>query len=173
MVTIHPFQESEDPRCLADLAGLLQEAVDGGASLGFRRPLDRPTALAYWQDVFRKLSDGHVLLVARDEEDGRIVGTIQLEREQRANSLHRAHLQKAVVLRSHRGQGIGARLIAAGEEVAREGGLKLLVLGAKPGVATEHISLQLGWTRVGVIPGYSTDADGELHDLAYLCKTLA
>ncbi len=61
-------------RELDDLTALLVSCVAQGASLGFHAPLAVPAARDWWARVPR---DGVILLVA--EQEGRIVGTVQLQ----------------------------------------------------------------------------------------------
>src|SRR4051812_41595199 len=60
----------------ANLAALLLDAVEGGASVGFMLPLRQLELAAYWQGVVAEIvSDQRITLVAR--EAGRIVGSVQ------------------------------------------------------------------------------------------------
>ena len=43
---------------LQSLAGLLLDAVDGGASVSFMQPLSLPRALAFWQGVADGVASG-------------------------------------------------------------------------------------------------------------------
>src|SRR6266545_1489183 len=71
------------------LVALLQDVVEGGASVGFLPPLGAGEAAAYWESVSLALKGGRRLWIARDA-DGGIVGTVQLDLERRANGDHRA-----------------------------------------------------------------------------------
>jgi len=46
------------------------------------------------------------------------------------------------------------------EARAQSGGFTLLTLDAKRGEVAERLYRQMGWTHVGVIPGYALNADG-------------
>ena len=58
-----------------ELAGLLTDTVDGGASVGFLAPLDRASAVAWWKSRAAAVSAGRVGLIAAssiiDELGGR------------------------------------------------------------------------------------------------------
>src|SRR5205085_10538672 len=111
----------------AALCALLRDAIEGGASVGYLVPVRDAEMTAFWQGIFAEVAAGHrVVLVTRDA--GRIVGTVQLELAQKPNSRHRAELQKLLVLRSHRGRGLGTALMLAAETAARRHGRSLLVL---------------------------------------------
>jgi GNAT superfamily N-acetyltransferase len=97
---------------LPELGGLLTDAVQNGASVGFVLPLADGVVEAYWRKVGAEVSAGHKLLFAAFDEGGRLVGSAQLALEQRANGRHRAEVQKVMVLAAHRGHGLGAALMA-------------------------------------------------------------
>ena len=78
------------------LIHLLQDAVHGGASVGFLAPLPETEARSYWEEVLAGLGPGLRLWVA--EADGQIVGTIQLRLVLKANGRHLAEVQKLCVL---------------------------------------------------------------------------
>ncbi len=122
----------------ADLVRLLQDAVDGGASVGFLPPLSMNAADSYWDSVMASMqSGGRVLLAAR--QGGTVVGSVQLALEQRPNGRHRAEVQKLLVHSAARRQGIARALMGAIEDVAREHDVSLLVLDTLRGDAAEQL----------------------------------
>jgi acetyltransferase len=112
-----------------------------------------------------------VLLVARDGE--KIVGAVQLELARRPNSRHRCELQKLLVLRSHRGRGIGAALMGAAEEHARHHGRLLIVLDTSASGNALGLYVRCGYARAGLIPRYARDPDGPFIDTVVFYKALA
>jgi GNAT superfamily N-acetyltransferase len=62
---------------------------------------------------------------------------------------------------SARRQGLGARLLAEAEELARERGRWLLVLDTGPGSDAERLYRRQGWVEVGVIPDFACLPDGD------------
>ena len=92
------------------------------------------------------------LLVA--EDDAGIVGTVQLVLAQPENQPHRADLSKMLVHRRARRRGLGAALLEAAEETARDCGKTLLVLDTNTGSDAERLYTRMGWSRVGEIPDY-------------------
>jgi len=154
------------------LAAVLQDAVDGGASVGFLPPLARAEAEAYWETVADAVEAGaRVLLVARDG-DGAVVGTAQLDLALRENGLHRAEVMRLMVLTTARRQGIGRRLMQAVEAEARRRGRTTLVLDTRQGDPSERLYRALGWVAAGAIPRYARSADGTLHATALYYKLL-
>ena len=169
---IEPLTSAPSAADLADLRALLCDAVEGGASVGFLSPLVDPDLANFWTGVFADVGTGkRVLLVARD--GGRIVGSVQLELAQRPNSRHRAELQKLLVLRSHRGRGLGSSLMAVAEDFARLRHRTLIVLDTSATGNALGLYARCGYTRVGVIPRYATDPDGPLIDTVIYYKELA
>lgn len=72
---------------LDELAEVLLDCVEGGASVSFMWPLPRERALAFWRGVGESVAgDERLLLVA--EAEGRIVGTVQLLLDQPPNQPH-------------------------------------------------------------------------------------
>jgi ribosomal protein S18 acetylase RimI-like enzyme len=149
-----------------DLVELLQDAVDSGASVGFLPPLSRETASDYWLSVFADVDAGHrILLGAMD--GAKLVGSVQLELARKPNAAHRAEVQRLLVSRSVRRQGIGERLMRELHELAREHGRSLLVLDTRQGDPSELLYQKLGYTRAGVIPEYARSASGSLDASAF------
>jgi len=135
------------------LGELLVDCVEGGASVSFMHPLPVPKAEEFWRDVADAVSRGErALLVAEDA--GAIVGTVHLIIGQPENQPHRADLSKMLVHRRARRRGLGALLLRAAENLARECGKSLLVLDTASGDA-ERLYSRLGWQRCGVVPGYA------------------
>jgi GNAT superfamily N-acetyltransferase len=142
------------------LATVLIDCVEGGASVSFMLPLTREHARAFWQKVADGVSRGErALLVA--EDDAGICGTVQLILDLPENQPHRADLAKMLVHRRARRVGLGAALMKGAETMARECGRTLLVLDTVTGGDAERLYERLGWTRVGSIPEYALMPDGE------------
>jgi GNAT superfamily N-acetyltransferase len=156
---------------LPQLTALLQDAVDGGASVGFLPPLATEVAEGYWAGVFREVAQGsRILLVASEAEE--IMGSVQLELATRQNALHRAEAQKLFVHQRFRNRGIARLLMSAIEAAAREAGRTLLTLDTQRGSAAEQLYAKYGYTRAGVIPQYARGADGLLHDTVVFYRLL-
>jgi GNAT superfamily N-acetyltransferase len=143
------------------LATVLIDCVEGGASVSFMLPLPRERAIAFWRGVASGVASGaRALLVAEDEQG--IAGTVQLVLDLPENQPHRADLSKMLVHQRARRRGVGEALMRAAEETARALGKSLLVLDTVTGGDAERLYDRLGWTRVGVIPGYALFPAGGL-----------
>jgi GNAT superfamily N-acetyltransferase len=156
-----------------ELAALLMDCVEGGASVSFMLPLTHERARSFWQRVADGVHSGErALLVAVDDQSA-IVGTVQLVLAQPENQPHRADLAKMLVHRSARRQGLGERLMRAAEDVARECGKTLLVLDTVTGSDAERLYTRLGWQRVGSIPDYALWPQGGLCATTYFYRQVA
>ncbi len=169
MIGLHQVA-SDERHLLPGLSALLIDVVHGGASVGFLAPLTMERAMAYWQLVLASLGSGLVLWVA--EDDGTVVGTVQLALVEKENGRHRGEIQKLQVLGSYRGQGLSTRLMAAAEEFAVANGRTLLVLDTEAASLAESVYRRLGWQRVGEIPQYAGKPDGQLITTVYYYKLL-
>ena len=157
---------------LPSLVALLVDAVDAGASLGFHPPLDPLEAATYWRTVAADLAAGSRLLVVA-EADGQLVGCGQLALPPLPNARHRAELQKLCVLSSRRGRGIGNALMDALHEEALRNGRSLIVLNTRRSEYPETFYRGLGYTAVGVVPGYTLAREGDRHDTVILYRDLS
>ena len=156
---------------LQQLAELLIDCVDGGASISFMQPLPLADALAFWRDVAAGVQRGERLLLVAEDDAG-IVGTVQVLLDMPPNQPHRGDVMKMLVHRRARRQGLGAALMQAAETEARTAGKSLLVLDTASAEA-ERLYASLGWQRVGAIPGYALLPQGGLCDTTYFYRVLA
>jgi GNAT superfamily N-acetyltransferase len=154
------------------LAEVLVDCVDGGASVSFLWPLPREKAEAFWREVAAGVDSGERALVVAEGTDGAIVGTVQVVLRQPENQPHRADVCKMLVHRSARRRGLGAALMRAAEDVAREEGKTLLVLDTVEGGDAERLYTSLGWQLAGRIPGYALLPRGGVCATSILFKDL-
>ena len=156
---------------IEQLADVLIDCVEGGASVSFMAPLERAKAIGFWRGVVDGVERGdRVLLVARD--DAGIVGTVQLIVGQPENQPHRADISKMLVHRRGRRQGLAEALMRAAEDEARRRGKTLLVLDTATGSDAERLYGRLGWRLVGVVPNYALFPDGRPCDTSYYYREL-
>lgn len=155
-----------------ELADLLVDTVDGGASVGFLAPLDRGQALAWWKERVAAVAAGRLAVwAARDA--GRTLGTVSLAFPDKPNSRHRAELVKLMVHRDARGRGLGRTLLTTAESAAAGAGITLLHLDTETDSLAERLYDTAGWTRVGAIPDYAASPDGVLRPTSIYYKRLA
>jgi GNAT superfamily N-acetyltransferase len=156
---------------LDQLSAVLVDCVAGGASVSFMAPFSQQDGLAFFRKVAASVASGETVLIAASL-DGRIVGTVQLGLDTPPNQPHRADVKKMLVHRAARNRGIGAALMAAVEEEARQRGRWLLVLDTVPDMSGYRLYQRAGWTESGVIPNYALMPDGRLCDTAVFWKRL-
>lgn len=153
------------------LVALLRDAVASGASLGFWNPLDDARALAYWREVIANAHTGALrLLVA--QRDGALLGSAQLALPTKQNAARRAEVQKLMVHRVARRQGIGQALMRAVERLALDEGRTTLVLDTQTGSDAEHFYQALGYQQAGIIPRYVIDSTGVESATTFYYKSL-
>ena len=171
MTAIDRLRGDDLDACLPALAGLLVDAVAGGASVGFLAGLDQDTAAAWWRGRAADVDAGTLAVwVAR--EPGGITGTVSLAYAAKDNARHRADLVKLAVRRDRRGRGLGRRLLDTAEHAAADAGISLLLLDTETGSAAEQLYATTGWQLYGVVPGYAADPHGVLRDCSFYYKTL-
>ncbi|MFM9997067.1 MAG: N-acetyltransferase family protein [Phycisphaerales bacterium] len=160
-----------DTAQIDQLAGVLIDCVEGGASVSFMLPLTRARAEAFWCTVAVDVAAGRRALLVAEDGDG-VCGTVQLILEQPENQPHRADLAKMLVHSRARRRGLGAALMRAAEAAARECGKTLLVLDAVTDGDAARLYERLGWVRVGEIPGYALFPRGGLCGTTYYYRNL-
>jgi GNAT superfamily N-acetyltransferase len=160
-VEIVRLDDSEFADAIGDLATLLVEVVEDGASVGFMAGFSPDEAAAWWAATKAEVEGGRVaLFVAR--EDGAIVGSVQLRLSPMPNQRHRADVAKLLVRPAWRRRGTARALMLALELLANDLGRNLLVLDTMQGSAAEQLYRSMGWVEVGPIPDYAAWPDGTL-----------
>ena len=169
-VTIRRLDTVDDTQ-VEGLADLLVDSVDDGASVGFMYPLAREKAVAFWRRVAAGVAAGDRALLIAEDGTG-IVGTVHLLLALPENQPHRADVTKMLVHPRARRRGIGAALMEAAEEMARDCGRTLLVLDTVTGSDADRLYSRLGWVRVGEIPDFALLARGGLWGTMVFYKKL-
>ncbi|MGW0130474.1 GNAT family N-acetyltransferase [Streptomyces sp. NPDC003299] len=154
-----------------ELAELLVDTVDGGASVGFLAPLDAAEAAAWWRERAAAVAAGRLLVWAA-YDDGRPAGTVSLALADKPNSRHRAEVVKLMVHRRARGQGLGRALLRTAEVAAAAAGITLLHLDTETGSPAEALYRSAGWARAGTIPDYAASPDGVLRPTTLYYKRI-
>lgn len=171
-VVVRRLDAAQAPACIAALAEVLIDCVDGGASVSFMGPLPRDKALAFWRGVADGVARGERVLLVAEDAAGRIVGTVQLITAQPDNQPHRADVAKMLVHRDARRRGVAQQLMAAADDAARAAGKTVLVLDTVTGGDAERLYQRAGWQRVGEIPKYALMPDGAACSTTYFYKHL-
>ncbi|KAI8913850.1 acyl-CoA N-acyltransferase [Powellomyces hirtus] len=144
----------------ATLGDILVRLVADGHSLGFNHPLSPTTATAFFKEA---IANKHIrLLVARDQQNDTIVGTVQLDLAAQENAQHRAEVKKLLVNPDHHRKGVATLLLGAADELARKEGRLLLVLDTWSHGTACALYRKCGWIEIGDIPNFARNHDGRL-----------
>ena len=155
-----------------ELAEVLRDCVEGGASVGFMLPLAEGHPETFWRKVAASVAAGERHLFVAEDEAGRICGTLSLVVDMPDNQPHRADVSKMLVHRRMRRQGVAERLLRALEVRARELGKTTLVLDTVTGSDASRVYGRLGWQKAGDIPNYALMPDGPLCSTTYYFKPI-
>ena len=134
-------------------------------------PFSHEQARGAFDVVAEEVEQGRRLLLAAFL-NGDVVGTVQVVLALPPNQPRRAEIAKLLVHRSARRRGIAELLMEHAEAEARVEGKTLLVLDTVTGDDAERLYKRLGWTKVGVIPGYALYPDGRPCDTTVFWKAL-
>ena len=165
---VHALDDAQ----IDELADVLIDCVEGGASVSFMHPLTRDRAVAFWRRVAHGVAAGERALIVAEDAQG-VCGTVQLVLDLPENQPHRADLAKMLVHRRARRHGLGAALLRAAEATALDCGRTLLVLDAVTGGDAARMYERLGWVRVGDIPRYALMPRGGLCSTTVYYRNLA
>ena len=149
-----------DPKQIEQLADVLIDCVEGGASVSFMQPLTRTRAVAFWERIAKAIASGERAILVAEDTLG-ICGNVQLILDLPENQPHRADIAKMLVHRRGRRRGVGAALLVAAEEHALRSGKTVLVLDTASDDA-ERLYVRQGWQLCGHIPDYALMPDGAL-----------
>jgi len=145
-----------------ELGRLLLDAHEAGMALGLAGPLTAEHAREVWVETAAKLDPSRRVLLAAVENDGVVVGTVQIVRAESENGQHRAEIQRLAVRADRRGSGIGRALLEAAVARSRGLDLRLLWLTTHEATGSDRFYAAVGWTRLGAMPLYSARPDGSL-----------
>src|SRR5205807_6109754 len=155
---------------LDDLSEATESAIVEGGGFGWLKPPPRQLLENYWKGVL--LVPERRLVVGR--LDGVICGSAQLSRAPRNNEAQAmaGTLSAAFVAPWARGHGIGRRIVAEVEQLARELGLRVLNLDLRD---TQRAAIGLyesmGYNRWGTHPVYA-QVEGRIMPGHYYYKLL-
>ncbi len=158
-VIVRRLSAAEARQHVKDLARVLVDCVEGGASVSFMHPFTQEQGEAFYTKVAAGVeANERILLAAFHNEE--IVGTVQIVTAQPPNQPHRGDVAKLLVKRAARGRGVARLLMEGVEREALCAGKMLLVLDTVTGGDAERLYERMQWTRVGTIPNYALFPDG-------------
>lgn len=89
---------------LPQLNEILASCVNSGASVSFMQPFSPDTGERFWQRMAQSVAAGERIVLAAENEQRQIVGTVQLIIDQPENQPHRADVAKLLVHQNARRQ---------------------------------------------------------------------
>lgn len=152
---------------IEELAELLIQVVDEGASIGFLPPMNKEDAVSYWENL---LQPNIIVFVVKIHN--KIVGSVQLHVSSKQNGTHRAEIGKLMTHPNFRRNGIGRVLMQKAEERAKQENRSLLTLDTREGDPSNKLYVSLGFIKCGKIPDYARSANGELHTTVLYYKRI-
>lgn len=154
------------------LADILENCVNGGASVSFMLPFTHEKAHTFWLGVAESVGRQERTVLACADEQGELIGTVQLITDQPENQPHRADVAKLLVHEKARRKGAAMALMEALEAEARKHGVSVLVLDTSTGSGAETFYQRAGWQKVGEIPRYALMPDGAMTATSVFYKFL-
>jgi GNAT superfamily N-acetyltransferase len=170
-VAVRTVDGAEARALLDELAAVLEDCVAGGASVSYMLPFSHAQAREAFEGMVAEVERGRRLLLCAFAGE-ELVGTVQVITALPPNQQHRGEIAKLLVRRDARRQGIAQRLMEHAEAEARRAGKTLLLLDTVTGADGERLYARMGWTRVGVVPGFALFPDGRPCDTTYFFKTI-
>ncbi len=172
MLKISELKTTPSLELFAELVELVQDSVNGGASIGWTQTPSTKEARNYWSEVLEGVGRGERLLfVATD--DHVCAGAVQLCFSPKQNANHRGEVQKLMVHSQYRRRGVGQALMTALENAAAARGLSLLVLDTMTGGDPEQFLRQVGYQYAGTIPDFARATNGKLEATSIFWKKLS
>lgn len=157
---------------LPQLNEILASCVNGGASVSFMQPFSSDTGERFWQRMAQSVAAGERIVLAAENQQRQIVGTVQLIIDQPENQPHRADVAKLLVHQNARRQGVAGLLMSELEAIALTHGKTVLVLDTATGSGAERFYQQCGWQKAGEIPQFALMPDGEMTGTTLFYKIL-
>lgn len=161
-ISLRTFTRDDILYHLDALTDILENCINGGASVSFMLPCQPDILRAWWTTIADSVEAQERLLLVALDACQQPVGTVQLIVAQPENQPHRADVAKLLVHARARRQGVAARLMSALESLARKHQKTLLVLDTATGSGAEMFYQRCGWRKAGEIPDYALMPDGAL-----------
>ncbi|HDR2751852.1 TPA: GNAT family N-acetyltransferase [Enterobacter asburiae] len=171
-LTLHTLTRDDVLLHIDALADILENCVNGGASVSFMLPFTHEKARAFWLGIAESVGRQERTVLACADEQGELIGTVQLITDQPENQPHRADVAKLLVHEKARRKGAAMALMEALEAEARKHGISVLVLDTSTGSGAETFYQRAGWHKVGEIPRYALMPDGAMTATSVFYKFL-
>ncbi|MFG3056242.1 GNAT family N-acetyltransferase [Kitasatospora sp. NPDC048239] len=166
MTLVFTLDPKPDPDLRTEIVRLWTDVTNAGGAVGFVAPVTQDAVWDTADEQFAGLGpDGpDRLLIAREEDGGRLVGLLFFESMRFGLMEHWRMLKRVMVHPDFQGRGYGADLMAEAERAARAWGLAGLRLTARGGLGLEAFYGRCGYAEVGRVPGAIRVAPGDDRD---------
>lgn len=154
------------------LSAILENCVNGGASVSFMLPFSPEKARAFWRGIAESVGRNERLVLASiDPQDG-VIGTVQLITDQPENQPHRADVAKLLVHEKARRKGAAMALMEELEVQARARGISVLGTGYVHRQRCRDVLPACWLAKSGEIPRYALMPDGAMTATSVFYKFL-
>lgn len=142
-----------------ELASVLLDAINSGASVGYQQQLTQEEAeRTFWQMRPELDNATRLLWIARDEQG--VQATVSLLLNRQPDALNRAEVKSLLVHRRARRTGIGRKLVGELEHAALRHHRGLIYLDAQARSPAESFWRGLNYRILGELPDYACSPDG-------------
>lgn len=155
----------------AALVALWTDVTNAGGAVGLLSPVTEADVRPLADAAFADVDGGRTHLVVACDRD-RPVGLAFIEPGTPPLFSHWAIVRRLQVHPDLQRKGLGARLLQAVEDAARDVGLEQLRLAVRGGTGTEAFYLRNGWRHVATIPRTIRVAPDDDRDQLWLVRDL-
>lgn len=152
---------NSQPPIIEGLSEIIIETVAHGGSVSFMHPLQKETAMQFWQHSLAGADRGERIVLGAFDGQA-LVATVTLLVDCPPNQPHRAEIAKMMTRISHRGRGIARALLLEAERLAAGLGKTLITLDTAEDEGAAGFYEKLGYQKTGVIPDFALKPHGGL-----------
>jgi len=171
-ILIRELSADEATTRVLELADVIRDSVDGGASVNFLAGVTIEECRDFWLGSIAEQRRGDRVLFVADTGQ-RIVATALLILAPQQNQQHRADVGKMLVHSQFRQRGLARQLLVALEDEALRRKRTLLMLDTAKDTAGDKLYAATGWTRYGEVPGHAMMTDGTPWPTSFYYKVLS
>ena len=161
-----------DDRLVAQMVEVWTAVTEAGGAVGFLPGTPRAAYEREAARALRRVDEGDGDLVTATDDEGVLVGFVFLERDTHPLAPHLGVVKRLQRHPRIAGGGVGAALLRATEELARDRGLSVLTLTVRGGTGRERFYAAHGYRLDGRLPARLQLGDGTLIEELYMSKEL-
>lgn len=153
------------------LVELLSSVIQDGGSMGFLANATDSELTGFWNLELSRVRSGINTIFCAMEADV-CIGAGILTRELKISWRHRAEVRKLMTHPKYRRHGVAHQILMQMETIARDRGVRLLMLRTEAESAASILYSKVNWILMGTVPNYATGPDGSLHSVSFFYKEL-